>query len=276
MSNRLPSADPLPGGAHTPSLRHELNAALQPVFAAAEDSSILVTSQTSVDLADELWRIPKFLLRGEQSGGSPLAIGLFAGFESGHVGSASALAQAVLRLLANPELTRGYTLAAYPVVNLRGFGEHPIPLSDFEARYSRGSGWDDVQFFQREFRLSRFDGIISVRTRPEAQGLSAVVRSEVIAAEVVRGSVAAVSAILPLASSAVKVLPQDRYARTADYSHGRLIPPPDLRPQPFDVELLLPSSSTGESRDDWATGLFVVVVEILRRYRELVAHCPHL
>jgi hypothetical protein len=38
------------------------------------------------------------------------------------------LAQAVLRLLANPELTRGYTLAAYPVVNLRGFGEHPIPL----------------------------------------------------------------------------------------------------------------------------------------------------
>jgi len=99
------------------------------------------------------------------------------------------------------------------------------------------------------------------------------VRSEVIAAEVVKESIAAAGAILPLASPAVKVLPQDRYARTADYSHGRLIPPPDVRPQPFDIEITLPST---EFRYDQADGLFVVLVEILRRYRELIAHSAHL
>jgi len=124
--------------------------------------------------------------------------------------------------------------------------------------------------FQHELRVWKFDGIISIRTPAGAKGLSAIVRSEVIAAEVV-SSLEAASAILPLASPMVKVLPQDRYARTADYSHGRLIPPPNVRPQPFDLDL----PPTG-FRCDQADGLFVAIAEILRRYRALTAHAPHL
>ena len=98
-------------------------------------------------------------------------------------------------------------------------------------------------------------------------------RSELLANEVVTPALAVAASALPLATQPVRVRPDDRYARAADHAHGRLIPPADVRPHPFEIELFVPRSRRS---DEQADGLFVAVTEILRHYRALVAHAQDL
>ena len=166
-------------------------------------------------------------------------------------------------------MSRDFALIAYPVVNVRGFTAEAAPLAEFEARFARDSAAADVQFFKTELNKWRFDGLLSFRTDPSARGFYAAVRSGIIAAEVVEPALAAAGVSLPLATQAVKVRPGDRYARTADYAHGRLSPPADVRPYPFEIELFAPR---GPVTEEHADGLFVALTEILRLYRAFIAH----
>ena len=152
---------------------------------------------------------------------------------------------------------------------MRGFTADAAPLAEFESRFARDSAEADVQFFKTELKKWSFDGLISLRSDPSARGFYAAVRSELIAREVVEPALAAAAVALPLATQAVKVRPSDRYARTADYAHGRLSPPADVRPYPFEIELYAPREPISEERTD---GLFVVLTEILRLYRAFIAH----
>jgi len=264
--SRLPAA--APDG--TPATLDEI---LGPLHAAAHESSSLVASRHPVDLRGVALEIPKFLLLGQRGSGQPIRLGLFAGFEAGNLETVQALARLLLQLRGSPGLSRDFALLAYPVVNVRGFTADAAPLADFEARFARDSAEADVKFFKTELNKWRFDGLLSLRTDPSARGFYAAVRSEIIAAEVVEPALAAAAVSLPLATQAVKVRPGDRYARTADYAHGRLSPPADVRPYPFEIEIFAPRGSITEERTD---GLFVVLTEILRLYRAFIAHGQNL
>ena len=194
---------------------------------------------------------------------------MFAGFEAENLETVRALSGLLLRLRASPVASRDFALIAYPVVNVRGFTPEAAPLADFEARFARDSVAPDVKFFKSELNQWRFDGLLSFRADSSARGFHASVRSEIIAAEVVEPALAAAAESLPLATQAVRVRPGDRYARTADYAHGRLSPPADVRPYPFEIELFAPRGPITEERTD---GLFVVLTEILRLYRAFIAH----
>lgn len=250
-----------------------LSDVLAPLFAAAEQSSSLIASRHPVTVAGREHEISKFLLLGQRGGGQPIRLGLFAGFEAANLDTVRSLAHLLHQLKASPALTRDYALLAYPVVNLRGFSHEATPLAEFEKRFARDSADQDVQFFQGELRRWVFNGVISLRTDANARGFYATVRSELLATEVVEPALAAAAAALPLASQAVRVRPGDRYARTADHAYGRLIPPADVRPYPFEVELFAPRVRASEEQ---ANGLFVVITEILRHYRSLVAHAQDL
>ena len=242
---------------------------LAPVYEAANDSSSLVASRQPVALRGEAFEIPRFLLLGQRGGGKPIRLGFFAGFEPGNLDGVRVLAQLLLQLKSSPHLSRDFALIGYPVVNVRGFTAEVAPLAEFESRFARDSAEADVQFFKTELNKWRFDGLLSLRTDPSARGFYATVRSEIIAAEVVEPALAAAATALPLATQSVKVRPSDRYARTADYAHGRLAPPADVRPYPFEVELHAPRGPITEERLD---GLFVALTEILRLYRGFIAH----
>jgi len=254
-------------------LSSDLADALAPIHAAAVDSTSLIASRHPITLSGRDYELSKFLLLGQRGGGAPIRLGLFAGFEAGNLESIRATADLLLQLKASPALTRDYALLAYPVVNIRGFTEEATALSDFERRFARDSADQDVQFFQGELRRWAFNGILSIRADLNAHGFHATVRSELLANEVVIPALAVAAGALPLAAQAVKVRPDDRYARAADHAHGRLIPPADVRPYPFEVELFAPRS---RSSDDLADGIFLAVTEILRHYRALVAHAPDL
>ena len=269
----IASSAPVSRATEPPVPRPQLNDLLAPLFEAARDSASLIASQHTVEVHGVSYEIPKFLLLGQRGGGKPIRIGLFAGFEPSDGDAVEALAHVLQQLKLSPGLTRDYALLAYPVVNIRAFDEAPVPLADFEARFARDSADADVQFFKTQLKQWTFDGLISLRTDRGAKGFSASVRSEIIAREVVEPALAAAGSALPLASKAVKVRPDDRYARTADYAHGRLSPPADVRPYPFEIELFAPRAGFTEKT---GAGLFVAITEILRQYRGLMAHAQNL
>lgn len=252
-----------------PDRASTLEEILAPVYEAAHDSSSLVVSRQPVAIRGETFEIPRFLLLGQRGGGKPIRLGFFAGFEAGNLDGVRVLAQLLLQLKSSPHLSRDFALIGYPVVNVRGFTAEAAPLAEFESRFARGSAEADVQFFKTELNKWRFDGLLSLRGDPSARGFYATVRSEIIAAEVVEPALAAAATALPLATQSVKVRPGDRYARTADYAHGRLAPPADVRPYPFEIELHTPRGPITEERLD---GLFVAITEILRLYRGFIAH----
>lgn len=242
---------------------------LAPLHSAARDSSSLVASRQTLEFRNEAAEVHKFLLLGQRGGGKPIRLGLFAGFESGNLETVQALARLFLQLKASTHLSRDFALIGYPIVNVRGFAPDAVPLADFESRFARESADADVQYFKSELNKWRFDGLISLRTDASSRGFHATVRSEIIAAEVVEPAIAAAASALPLATQAVRVRPSDRYARAADYATGRLAPPADIRPYPFEIELFAPRGPITEEHTD---GLFVALTEILRLYRSFIAH----
>lgn len=246
-----------------------LEAVLAPVFAAAQDSASLIASRHPVEIRGQSAEIPKFLLLGARGGNTPIRLGLFAGFEAGNLATVQAVARLLLQLKPSPGLTRDYALIAYPVTNVRGFTADAAPLADFETRFANDSAEADVRYFKNQLQQWTFDGLISIRTDPQARGYYAAVRSEVIAREVVEPALAVAAGALPLATQSVKIRPGDRYARTADYAYGRLSPAPDVRPYPFEIELYV---QRGGFQDEHQDGLFVAITEILRLYRTLIAH----
>jgi hypothetical protein len=258
-----------PGAESESSSPLTLEGILAPLHEAALNSSSFIANRHPLDFRGTTAEISKFLLLGQRGGGKPIRLGLFAGFEAGDLEPVQALARLLLQLKSSPAASRDFALIGYPVVNVRGFTAEASPLADFEARFAQDSAEADTQFFKTELRKWRFDGLLSLRTDASSRGVHATVRSEIIAAEVVEPALAAAALALPLATQAVKVRPSDRYARTADYAHGRLSPPADIRPYPFEIELFVPRGPISEERTD---GLFVALAEILRLYRAFIAH----
>lgn len=259
-----PIAEAAPEGAS----RESFERILAPAFACAGTSASLIASRHPVRLRGSAYEIPKLLLLGQRGGGEPIRLGLFAGFEPGQFETVAALTTLFLDLEAAPGVARDYALFGYPAVNLRGFDETPSPLSDFERRFAKDSADEDVQFFQIELRRWFFNGVITLRTDATARGLYAAVRSEIIASQVIRPALDEAGAIVPLDTQPLRVRPADRYARAADYAEGRLAPPPEIRPYPFEVKLAVPPG------DDTAAvaALGAAITGIFRNYRRFIAH----
>jgi hypothetical protein len=254
------------------TVRESLERTLAPLFSCAETSASLIASRHPVRLRGRVYEIPKMLFLGPRGGGETIRLGLFSGLESGNLEIVSALTTLLLDLEAAPAGARDYALFGYPLVNLRGFDESPAPLSDFERRFAKDSADEDVQFFKVELRRWFFNGLVTLQTDLNAAGLYAAVRSEVIAEQVVKPALAEAAAIAPLDPHPLRVRPADRYARAADYAHGRLAPPAEFRPYPFEVKLSVPPGD--ETAAIGAIG--AVVTGILRNYRRFIAHGANL
>ncbi|MDB6156039.1 MAG: peptidase [Chthoniobacteraceae bacterium] len=246
---------------------------LAPLLETAQESESLIASQHPVLIGNQRIEIPKFMLLGARGGGKPIRLALFAGLDAGLPESIIALARLLLEFELNPALARDYALFAYPVVNLPGFDENPLPLRAFEGRYRKETSDADVDFFKGELRKWFFDGMITLRTDLNAEGFYATVRSEVLAREVVEPAVATAGKTIPLHESPIRIRPSDRHSRLSDYVQGRLAPPADIRPYPFEIELFAPGRLPIEDR---VRGLFVAVHEILRHYRDMISHAQNL
>ncbi len=251
------------------AVRPAVDGLLDPLFDLSALSESLSGSRHRVVLERQPLEIPKFMLLGARGGGKPIRISLFGGLDAGRTESVAAIARLLLQWELQPALARDYALFAYPVVNLLGFESGQAPLRQFEARYGAEKSDPDVQFFKWQLRKWFFDGMITLRIDPRAKGFYVNVRSAVLAREVIAPTLETVGKVVPLADEPVRIRPADRYARLSDYVQGRLAPPAEIRPYPFELEFFAPGGSGAE---DQVASLFVAVHEVLRLYRSMISH----
>ncbi len=244
-----------------------------PLLEAAADSSSLLAHSHDARVAGRAWNIPKFLLLGQRGGGQPIRVAIFAGLDAGSADTALAVARLLLQFELAPALARDYALFAYPVVNAEGFDTPAKPLAHFERRYAADRPDDDVRFFKSELANWAFDGLLSLRSDPHADGFHAAVRSEVIGREVALPALETIARTLPSPAKPLLHCPDARHARFADLVHGKLVPPASSRPHPFEIEIFAPSSLPIEQR---VIGLFLIVQGILLNYRRMISHAANL
>lgn len=245
---------------------------LAPLHQRAEESSNLVVSQQAVTVHGQSHDLPKFLFLGPRGGGHPIRLAIFAGLEARKIQTVLATSHFLHYLDSHAGLAKDYALFAYPVVNLGGFGPNATPRSDFELRFANSTADEDVQFFKTELRKWFFNGLITLRVDAQATGLSATVRSDVIAQQVAGPALLDVKDQSLVDGHPVRVRPSDRYARLADYAFGRIAPPAEVRPYPFEVEFTIP----GNNAEAYTNALVEAQVGLLRHYRSLITHAADL
>jgi len=240
------------------------------LFEVSSYSESLMATRHAVRVGGCDFEIPKFMLLGQRGGGKPIRIALFAGIDDhGSLDGIAAITRLLVQTELNPRLARDYALFAYPLVNVFEYGHGGARLEPFERRFAWERPDGDVRFFRSELRKWRYDGILTLRTDPKAESFHATVRSELLAREVVRPALERVETVTPVNGRPIKVRPGDMRTRLADYADGRLAPPPELRPYPFEAELFAPGAASRELR---IRSLFIAAHEILRNYRRLLAH----
>jgi murein peptide amidase A len=247
---------------------------LEILFDVSSHSGSLMATRHQARVGGCDFEIPKFMLLGQRGGGKPIRIALFGGIDDhGSLDGIAAITRLLVQADLQPALARDYALFAYPLVNVFEYRTAETRLEPFDRRFAWERADADVRYFRSELRKWRFDGILTLRTDPQAESFRATVRSELLAKEVVRPALERVAKVTPVNSRPIKVRPGDMRARLADYAEGRLTPPPELRPYPFEAELFAPGSASGELR---IRSLFVAMHEILRNYRRLLAHAPNI
>jgi len=240
------------------------------LFEVSSRSESLMATRHSVRAGGCDFDVPKFMFLGQRGGGKPLRVALFAGIDDhGSLDGIAAIARLLTQTELNPSLAMDYAIFAYPLVNLFEYREPEHRIDPFHRRYAEDRADGDVRFFRGELRKWGFDGILTLKTDPRAESFHATVRSELLAKEVVRPALEPVGKVTPVNSRPIKIRPGDPRARLADCADGRLTPPPEIRPHPFEVELFAPGSAPRESR---ISSLFIATHEILRNYRRLVAY----
>jgi hypothetical protein len=266
------AATPRPATEPRPDGRAAAQDLLDILFDVSSHSESLMAARHSVRVGGCDFDIPKFMLLGRRSGGKPIRIALFGGIDDhGSLDGIAAITRLLMQAELNPSLARDYALFAYPLVNVFEYRRAETPLEPFDRRFAWERPDGDVRFFRSELRKWRFDGILTLRTDPAAAAFRATVRSELLAREVVRPALERVETVTPVNRRPIKVRPGDMRARLADYAQGRLTPPPELRPYPFEAELFAPGAA---SRELCIRSLFIAAHEILRNYRRLLAHAP--
>jgi hypothetical protein len=243
---------------------------LDVLFDVSSHSESLMAVRHSVRAGGCEFDIPKFMLLGQRGGGKPIRIALLAGIDDhGSLDGMAAIARLLIQTELNPSLARDYAIFAYPLVNRFEYRQPESRLDPFHRRYAADRADGDVRFFRSELRKWGFDCILILRTDPGEDSFHATVRSELLAKEVVRPALDNVKRVAPVNSRPIKLRPADMRARAADAADGRLTPPPEIRPHPFEAELFAPGSVPRETR---ISSLFVATHEILRNYRRLIAY----
>lgn len=209
----------------------------------------------------------KFLLLGNRAGSVPLRVGIFAGLDAGRLETVAAVTHLLLQLSITPSLVEDYALFAYPIVNPGGFAPEATSSAKLQARWGLNPEEEDARWFRDEFRRIAHHGFITFRSTGQNAGFAAAVRSRIIAEEVVAPALDAMKSLVPIDPDPVRILPSDLAARRREFAAGRLIPEPETRPWPFEIELFAPEIASPDGR---SRVLMLATREILRRYRRFV------
>lgn len=215
--------------------------------------------------------LPKYLFAGPGDAKSYLRVGIFAGVHGDEESGVLAAVELLERLVANPELARGYELFIYPVVNPSGYVENTRWSRsglDLNREFWRESEELEVQLLERQLRHLQFNGIIALHSDDTSEGLYGFVKGHELTRHVLEPALEASGRILPRNfDKSIDNFDANNGIIEKGYE-GILSAPPDQVPKPFEVVFETPQLA---DIDLQVEAHVVAVLTILDRFRILIS-----
>ncbi len=234
----------------------------------------LVVREATPDVAHGRF-IPKIISRPVKPGfGFKFAI--FAGIHGDEEAGTLAAFDLIRWASEQPAELRDYELHIYPVCNptgRRSNTRHSSNGLDLNRQFWDESDEPEVQYLETELRREKYDGIISLHSDDESDGVYGFVAGSLLSEQVLQPALKAASAILPRNDSQVI----DGFLATEGIIRenylGMLTAPPEQSPKPLEIVFETPALAPLPQQ---VAASVKAVKTILSSYRRLHAYAPNL
>ena len=221
-------------------------------------------------------QVARATFRGPAGGGDSVRIGLFAGIHGDEPAGCHALVHLIRRLAETPEVAEGYQLFFYPVCNPSGFAKRSRTSDggkDLNREFWRNSSEPEVVTLEKEIRLNRFHGLISLHTDDTSTGIYGFVRGAVLTRALLEPALAVAEKVIPRnLNRIIDGFPAEDGIISQCYE-GVLTSPPELDPAPFEIIFETPNSAPLDQQ----VAAFVAAIEtVLSEYQKLLAFAANL
>jgi protein MpaA len=256
-----------------PAYPHKLRRLYWPFLALAEEcKEIIGTVAGSFSLAEKRYTIPRFTFLGPTTNVPQKRIGLFALIHGDEPAGAQALLKLLEQLAEQPALASGYDLVCYPVCNPTGYEDetrHNRAGADLNRAFWQGSSLPEIQIVEQELKQEQFDGIVALHTDDTSEGLYGYAHGRELNEGLLVPALRASEHVVPCNHEPMI----DGFRAKAGVIHecfaGVLRPPPEQRPQPFEVIFETPGRT---EIDRQAEAAQVAVRTMLHEYRSFMAY----
>src|SRR6516165_4743034 len=202
--------------------------------------------------------VPSYVLIGPRIGRIPIRLGLFGGVRIFDVLSTISISKLLVELDLAPLIAQDFALFAYPLANpSRALGDEP----DFDTSFWKGSSDPVIRFFEQEFAMGEFDGLIAVRGDEPVTGFQIQISSGIIGREVLWRALELPQKVVPLADEPIQILRQTEDTKHSFSNLGHLCP------SRFSLVIRTPKNAPAENQ---ISAMAFTIIQILLYYRSLV------
>jgi len=225
----------------------------------------------SWNVGPDNYSLDQYLFVGPRGGGDYLRVGIFAGVHGDEAAGVFAAIRFLQELAQYPGLARGYEIYLYPLCNPSGFEDgtrHSRSGRDLNREFWTGSREPEVRLLERQIRMLRLDGMISLHADNDSCGLYAFALGAQVTQHVVE----------PALQAAEKILPRNRDATIDNFTArnglirkgypGMLCAAPEARPRPFEIVFETPHHADLEKQIE---ANLVFLRHALDQYQQLQA-----
>lgn len=224
----------------------------------------------------ERYWMPRLTFQRDPKETPSIKLAIFAGIHGDEPAGVQAIGDLVLALDGLPMMARQYLIHVYPLCNPTGYEDstrHSRAGKDLNREFWKGSTEPEVQLLETQILQQRYDGLISLHSDSDTEGLYGFVRGATLASHLLKPALAAAEAALPVNRAAMI----DGFHAVEGIIHsaydGILSAPPNAKPAPFEIILESPTHSPIQLQ---RAAFVLALVEIIRHYRRMIAYAADL
>lgn len=219
--------------------------------------------------------IPKIISKPVKPGYG-FKFALFAGIHGDEEAGTLAAFEFISWASQQPVELHDYELHIYPVCNptgVRSKSRHSERGIDLNRQFWTGSAEPEIQYLESELRREKYDGIISLHSDCDSDGLYGFVRGSFLSEHLLKPALAEASHILPRNDSHVIDGFLADHGIIREGYPGMLTAPPEQTPKPLEIVFETPALAPMTQQ---VAATVSAVKTILDRYRSLQAYAPNL
>lgn len=256
---------------------HRLRRLYWPFLALAEVCRDVVgTVAGSFEIDTKRYTIPRFVFHGPETNMPPIRLAFFALLHGDEPAGALGLERFLDRLVNDPAPAAGYELSFYPLCNPTGYEDatrHNRAGFDLNREFWRRSDLPEIQIIEEELRTQHFDGIIALHADDTSNGLYGYTHGRVLNENLLVPALRAAKHLLPINVGAII----DGFAAAEgvikDCFKGILTPPPEQKPQPFEMIFETPALAPMTQQVE---AISCALHSVLKEYRVFIAQGANL